>query len=148
MTIPEQETPEENGVPLLYHISFDRLAELGRSAVEVLAARRPASSPSLLKRNSDLDDPQELVEEIAKYGPEEQDFIRSDMPIQEMVFRILLGLRNEPTPLRDLHRELTERWSTPIRPITITEPGLRRILDTDTYYGFAQEGVAPAQTSS
>jgi hypothetical protein len=61
------------------------------------------------------------------------------MPIQEIVFRILLARRNQPTKLHDLHYELTEKWATPIRPINVTEVGLRRILDRDTYYGFAQE---------
>jgi hypothetical protein len=60
------------------------------------------------------------------------------MPIQEIVFRILLSRRNAPTPLHELHYELTERWATPMRPINISEAGLGRILDADTYYGFAQ----------
>ena len=41
--------------------------------------------------------------------------------------------------LTDLHYELTERWATPIRPIVITEERLLRILDNDTYYGFARK---------
>jgi hypothetical protein len=38
--------------------------------------------------------------------------------------------------LRELHYELTERWSSPIRPITVTVSGLARILDSDVFYGF------------
>ena len=83
-----------------------------------------------------MDNPAELVDEIAEYSVKDADYIRSGMPLQEIVFRILLGRRNEPTPLRDLHYELTERWSTPMRPINITEEGLERILDGDTFYGF------------
>ena len=142
MTIPDAEvSPEERNSPL-YYVSFERIKELSRSAVGVLAARRTPSSPSRLKPDNELDDPQELVDEIAEYSVTEQDFIRSDMPIQEIVFRILLGRRNEPTSLRDLHYEVTEKWSTPIRPINVTEYGLGRILDADTYYGFAQKDEA------
>ena len=97
---------------------------------------RGRSAPPHLKQDSELDNPAELVEEIAEYSVKEPDYIRSGMPLQEIVFRILLGRRNEPTPLRDLHYELTERWSTPMRPINITEEGLKRILDGDTFYGF------------
>ena len=141
MTMPESEISPENGRSPLYHISFERISALGRSPVYVLAERRGPSAPSRLKPDSELDNPDELVKEIAEYGPQEPDYIRSDMPLQEIVFRILLARRNEPTSLRDLHFELTEKWSTPIRPINITEKGLERILNSDTYYGFeSQDG--------
>ncbi len=120
----------------LYCISFEKLTALGRSAVTVLAARRGPDSPSRVQEDFTLDNPQELVEEIAEFGAQEEGFIRENMPVQEIVFRILLGRRNEPTPLGMLHHELTETWSTPTRPINLTEAGLARILDGDTYYGF------------
>ena len=66
-------------------------------------------------------------------------FIRSDMPVQEIVFRTLLARNNRPMSLTDLHYELTEKWATPVRPIVITEERLLRILDKDTYYGFARK---------
>jgi hypothetical protein len=139
MTIRAPEPSPESGDSPLYYISFERLAELHRSAVAVLADRRGPSSPSRLKPDNELSDPQALVEEIAEHDAKEQDFIHPSMPIQEMVFRILLARRNQPTRLHDLHYELTEKWATPIRPINVTEVGLRRILDSDTYYGFAQD---------
>ena len=139
MTTPETKLSPESSESPLYYISFERLAELNRSAIAMLAARRGPSAPSRLKADHELDDPQELVAEIAEYGAHDQDFIRHDMPLQEIVFRILLARRNQPTALRDLHYELTERWATPIRPINVTERGLRRILDDDTYYGFSQQ---------
>lgn len=139
MTTPEADLSPDRTESPLYYISFERLAELNRSAIAILAARRGPSAPSRLKPDNELKDPQELVEEIAEHSAREQDFIRPDMPLQEMVFRVLLARRNQPTALRDLHYELTEKWSTPIRPINVTESGLRRILESDTYYGFAQK---------
>ena len=136
MTMPDSDLSPQNGNSPQYFISFERLTRLGRSPVHVLASRRGPSAPSRLKPDNELDNPTELVEEIAEYCVKEPDYIRSGMPLQEIVFRILLGRRNEPTPLRDLHYELTERWSTPMRPINITEEGLERILDSDTFYGF------------
>lgn len=142
MTVPVPETPQELEETPVYCISFDRLTELNRSAVAVLAARRGPSCPSRLKPDHELNDPQELVEEIAQYSATEDGFIEPDMPIQEIVFRVLLSRKNQPTSLLDLHYELTERWATPIRPINVSASNLRRILDSDTYYGFARQ-VAP-----
>ena len=144
MTIPvkktarrAEKTPQAEESPM-YHVSFERLAQLKRSAVQLIAARRPPSCPSRGSPDHELSDPQELVREVAYYCADEEGFIRSELPVQEMIFRVLLTRSNEPTALRDLHYEVTERWSTPIRPINLTEKGLGRILDADTYYGFSK----------
>ena len=143
MTSPKARTdnPEEEVVevpePLLINISFTRLAELKRSAIMLLAARRPPTCPSFDLPDTELTDPQKLVNEIADHYEDSEEFITSAMTIQEILFRTLLTRRNAPTLLSDLHYELTERWSTPVRPINVTEDGLRTILKSDTYYGFA-----------
>ena len=142
MTVQNPETPMQEEEAPLYNISFDRLDELNRSAITLLAARRAPMSPSMMKEDHELDDPRELMEEIAKYAGDEDEFIQSSMPIQEIVFRMLLLRRNEPTSLADLHHELTERWATPVRPINVTLQNLERILDSDTYYGFERKEEA------
>jgi hypothetical protein len=136
MTMPDSDLSPQNGNSPKYFISFERLTQLGRSPIHVLASRRGPSAPSRLKPDNELDNPEELVEEIAEFSVKEPDYIHSGLPLQEIVFRILLGRRNQPTSLQDLHYELTERWSTPMRPINITEEGLERILDGDRFYGF------------
>ena len=156
MTTPEREdalpviTPEtgENGPdenipepePPKYYISFRRLEELKRSPLVLVAARRVADCPSMMTPIEELTDPQALVDEIAEYHETDGDFIKTDMPLMEIVFRILLSTKNQPTSLLDLHYELTERWATPIRPINISEEGLQKILDGDNYYGFGKWG--------
>ncbi len=143
MTSPKAQTdnPEEEIVvvpePLLFNISFARLAGLKRSAIMLVAARRVPTCPSLDLPDSELTDPQKLVNEIADHFEDSDGFITSEMTIQEILFRTLLSRRNAPTLLSDLHYELTERWSTPVRPINITEGGLRIVLQSDNYYGFA-----------
>ncbi len=143
MTSPEAQTenPEEEVVevpePLLFNISFARLAELNRSAIMLVAARRVPTCPSLDLPDIELTDPQKLVNEIADHFEDSDGFITSEMTIQEILFRTLLSRRNAPTLLSDLHYELTERWSTPVRPINVTEDGLRIIMQSDNYYGFA-----------
>ena len=39
--------------------------------------------------------------------------------------------------LGEIHRELTQRWGNTLRPISIDQDRLRRVLNADTYYGFA-----------
>lgn len=138
MTIPDPETAEKTLETVLYYISFERIEQLNRSAVAILAARRGPSCPSLLQPEHELTDPMELVVEIAKYCSDEPGFVRHDMPIQEMVFRMLLLRGNKPTPLKELHYDLTEKWSSPTRPISITQENLNRVLSSDTFYGFSQ----------
>ena len=129
---PEQENP-------MFLISVDRLAKLERSPVHMVAGRLASTSPSKSKPINELGDVKGLIREIAQNYKNDPDFIRSDMPVQEIIFRTLLARSNRPMSLSDLHYELTERWATPIRPIVITEERLLRILDTDTYYGFARK---------
>ena len=129
---PENESP-------LFLISADRLKYLERSPVHLIAGRLTAESPSKSKSIAEMGDVKVLIREISQNYKNDSNFIRSDMPMQEIVFRTLLARNNRPMSLTDLHYELTERWATPIRPIVITEERLLRILDNDTYYGFARK---------
>ncbi|MBL16045.1 MAG: hypothetical protein CL767_02500 [Chloroflexi bacterium] len=129
---PEIENP-------LFLISVDRLAKLERSPVHLVAGRLASTSPSKSKPMNELGDVKGLIREISQNYKNDSSFIRSDMPVQEIVFRTLLARNNRPMSLVDLHYELTEKWATPIRPIVITEERLLRILDNDTYYGFARK---------
>ena len=138
MTIPDAEIAEGKLEPVLYYISFERIEQLNRSAVAIVAARRGTSCPSLLQPDHELTDPKKLVGEIAKYCSDEPGFVRHDMPIQEMVFRMLLLRGNKPTLLEELHSDLTEKWASPTRPISITQENLNRVLASDTFYGFSQ----------
>ena len=129
---PENESP-------LFLISADRLKYLERSPVHLIAGRLTAESPSKSKSIAEMGNVKVLIREISQNYKNDSNFIRSDMSLQEIMFRTLLARNNRPMSLTDLHYELTERWATPIRPIVITEERLLRILDTDTYYGFARK---------
>ncbi|CAI8004480.1 hypothetical protein GBAR_LOCUS3937 [Geodia barretti] len=95
-------------------------------------------SPSLLVEDQTLNSIQELLDEIAEFSAQDEDFINSNMPIQEIVFRTMLLRGNKPILLSELHHEITERWATPVRPINVSLKNLERVLDSDNYYGFAQ----------
>lgn len=121
---------------LEYRVSLDRLAELNRSAAPLLVARLTGACPSYGKPASEADDPVALLAEIRANCADDPDYIRQSLPLQEIVFRTLLLADDQTLTLRELHYELTERWSSPIRPITVTVSGLARILDSDEFYGF------------
>ena len=140
MTIAGPETagaPEENTQGSgRYHVSLSRLAQLNRSAAHLIAARLTPACPSHGQPTNGLD-PMTLIREIQEFHADTGDFIRADMPIQEIVFRTLLSRGNAPMALSELHRELADRWNSALRPISIDEERLRRVLNADTYYGFA-----------
>ena len=128
--------PEERPViRRRYHISLSRLEQLNRSAVHLLSTRLTKACPSHGLPANDLE-PTALIREIRDFHGDTEDFIRADMPIQEILFRTLLARGNESLSLGELHRELTERWSSALRPISIDQERLLRVLEADSYYGF------------
>ena len=120
-----------------YRFSLERLEELNRSPIPLLLARLNTTCPSFGKIPAEIADPSDLVKEIRAHCAGDTEFIQSAMPLQEIVFRTLLLRGEEPMALSELHAELTEKWSTPIRPITLTVSGLARVLESDVFYGFA-----------
>ena len=144
MTTPEQEAEElveelaEKENPM-FLVSVERLDKLERSPLHLVARRLASTSPSKDKPMGEMGDVKGLIREISQNYKNDANFIRSDMPVQEIIFRTLLARGNRPMSLTDLHYELTERWASPIRPIVITEERLLRVLDNDTYYGFARK---------
>ena len=141
MTIPGQETSgasEENTAgSVRYHISLPRLQQLNRSAVHLIANLLTEACPSHGQPVAGLD-PETLIREIREFHADTGDFIRPEMPIQEILFRTLMAQGNEPMSLGQLHRDLNGRWSSPVRPISIDLERLRRVLNADDYYGFAE----------
>ncbi len=120
-----------------YRFSLERLEELNRSPIPLLLARLTTACPSFGKTPAEIADPSDLVKEIRANCAGDTEFIQPAMPLQEIVFRTLLLRGEEPMPLSELHAELTEKWSTPIRPITLTVAGLGRVMESDVFYGFA-----------
>ena len=117
-------------------ISFSRMRQLNRSAVTLLSERLQPDCPSYNKPISELPTPEKLVTEITANCKADQTYINSDMPIKEMIFRILLTSKNKPRTISNIHKVLTATWSTPIKPITLSQLSLAKVLESDTYYGF------------
>ena len=145
MTLARQESsgaPEEPAAAAgsgRYHISLERLERLGRSAAHIIADRLSEACPSYPRKDSPGRlDAMTLIREIREFHDDVPGYIRGDLPVQEIVFRMLLTRGNEATHLSELHQELTGRWSSPLRPIGIDEARLRQVLAADRYYGFEE----------
>ena len=121
----------------MFQISLARLDQLQRSPVHLIASRLTEACPSYGTPAHELN-PVDLIREIQEFQADSHDFIRYDMPIKEIAFRTLLARGNEPMSLNEIHGELTVRWSNALRPISIELPLLGRVLEADTYYGFAR----------
>ncbi len=134
---PGGQTEENTVGDELYHISLFRLDQLNRSAVHLIAGRLTQECPSYGTPTHGAN-PGDLIREIQEFHSGADDFIRYDMPIKEIAFRTLLTRGNEPMTLSALHRELTGHWSNALRPISIEVSLLGRVLESDTYYGFAR----------
>ncbi len=141
MTIPEElETAEAEAAPVqenpYYVIDPERTIELNRSLDLLLLSRRCPSCKARLGGQPQKAPVAEQIKEIAKCCADQEGFIRPEMPMQEIVFRTLLATGNEPVSLEHLHHLITDELYTPINPRSIPLKGLKRVLDTDTYYGF------------
>ena len=140
MTTPEDvDTKEPGSTPEVsprYIIDPSRAKELDRSLPAMLLGRRCSSCKARLEVKPGLPSEKEQIREIVKCCAKEEGFIRPDMPMQEIAFRSLLAKGNKAETLEQLHYLVTDRWCTPSNPRNITVDGLRRVLDSDEYYGF------------
>lgn len=122
-----------------YWIDPARLEELRRSMEVLLATRRCSTC---LEEEPDIASPPPADEQIAhilECCAEDESFIRPGMPVQEILFRMILAAGNKPVPVGQLHHQLTEQWATPGNLMNVSVEGLSRVLENDDYYGFRRQ---------
>ena len=132
-----KELPEgyEEFLGVKYFMDPKIIEERGRSVEALVLARVPEKRRSAAKALPTL---KSQIREIAKTDAKESGFLEPAMPIRELAFRLILKNGNKPMPLNDLHWALTEDWAHPTHPMAISVYALKRIMDSDTYYGFQQ----------
>ena len=150
MTIPEDTTTQEPETEVaeetyyLIDVSDNRPAT--RSLPGMLLTRRCPTCRARLEESGDLPSPEVQIQEIAQDCSNEDGFIRPEMPMQEIMFRAILAGSNQPISLTNLHGLITDRWYTPTNARSISIESLKRVLDTDTYYGFQQVSGADQES--
>ena len=150
MTTPGDVEPHETESSVqegsYYIIDPARGRDLNRSLVAMFLERRCPSCQARLKDNMEEPTEEEHIKEITECCSTQEGFIRPDMPMQEIIFRSVLSEGNQPISLERLHYLVTDRWYTPNNPRNISISGLKRVLDSDMYYGFSE--VSRATTES
>jgi len=127
-----------------YVIDLERCRLLRRSPEQMLLQRRCPACRARLEEASKPRRPETHIRDIARCCSRKEDFITPDMPLLEIVYRTLLAAGNKPVRLRELHHRVTQEWATPSNPKNVSLEDLRRILDSDTYYGFAAISQEPS----
>ena len=135
---PSSPSPEEEEKDPSYVIDVTKEAEESRALGVLLLSHRCPSCKEGLGNIKKTPPNQEQISKIAKCCSRKEGFIRPQMPIQEIIFRIILSDGNKPTKLSHLLSLLTEEWATPMNPKSIDGEGLRKILASDNYYGFRE----------
>ena len=126
-----------------YWVDPARFDELSRSMEVLLLTRRCRSCLAQEVNSAQPPSADEQIKHIVGCCAQDDSFIRPGMPLQEIVFRLILAGGNAPVNLTSLHYRLTEEWSTPGNPMNISAGGLKRVLDSDDFYGFRE--LAPAE---
>ena len=144
--VKEAEPPPEPEEESYYVIDLDKASEHKRSLATLLSSRRCDSCKTRLESSGEVVSAEEHFKAISECCATQEEFIRPEMPIQEIVFRTILSHGNKPVSLEKLHEDVTERWYTPLNPRSISPVGLKRVLERDAYYGFKEVLMAKAQS--
>lgn len=118
-------------VRLRYFIDLDWYQQQERSFATLAASRLCPTSRKKEKTKSEA----ALLRTIKQCCSKRDGFITPNMPLLEMIFRLLLANGNQPLELGQMHEQL-QKWlgdTSNARDLSI--PKLRRILEGDRYYG-------------
>ena len=148
-TEQEEAAAEEEAAYLRasFRIDQERLAARGRSFQLLLHHRRCASCWGSMVQRADGGREiraSEHLRRIAKHCSTVVDFIHSEMPLMEAVFRLLLANSTKPMTVEEIYRGLGEKWVDPVNPRIPTPEGVYWTLSRDTFYGISQ--IAPEES--
>jgi hypothetical protein len=136
MTTQEPEsTPEKEAT---YVIDADRVREFQRSPRAIFLSRRCADCQERLEGKWAETPEAAQIKDIVECCSTKEDYIRPDMPMQEIIFREILAAGNKPLRLDHLHYLVTDKWYTPTNPRNISALSLKKVLDSDVHYGFVE----------
>jgi hypothetical protein len=118
-------------IQLRYFIDLDWYQEQERSFATLASSRLCPTSRKKEKTKSEA----ALLRTIRQCCSKRDGFITPNMPLLEMIFRLLLANGNQPLDLGQMQEQL-QKWlgdSSNARDLSV--PKLKRILSNDKYYG-------------
>ena len=124
-----------------YILMPDLISEQGRSAA-VLALHRRCSRcwATLYQEENGLEahsfaDHRERIRECCSM---QRDYTTAEMPILEVVFRLMLAAEEDGLRLDELHNEVTNRRLTYGIPWSLPTQSLRQMIVNEHYYGIRE----------
>ena len=81
----------------------------------------------------------EIITNIQDCCAKEPEFINSELPILESVFRLFLANGNQPLSLEEIENQLGEKRRGDIYRTSVNS--LPRLFSSDQYYGFRQAEI-------
>ena len=116
------------------NISVKNFESKGISIKAFVLDRIKSKLPDNLVIGKTKKDNHSFFEIIASKCQKEKEFLNSELPILELIFRILLLRKNNPTKMKELYRVISEELATPYRPMTISMVQLISQISRDNYY--------------
>ena len=125
--------------PPRYHIDR-KAADAGGRALAVLVAGRRC----YMCRQGDVEEPsasqdmQPYARCIAEHCGQMPDYLPSDTPLKEAIFRVILAGENEPMAAEEISQVLLERWAMTPFPRDISPRVIGRLMDHSESYCIAR----------
>ena len=116
------------------NISVKNFESKGLSIKAFVLDRIKSKLPDNLVIGKTKKDNHSFFEIIASKCQKEKEFLNSELPILELIFRILLLRKNNPTKMKELYRVISDELATPYRPMTISMVQLISQISRDNYY--------------
>ena len=116
------------------NISVESFESKGLSIKAFILDRIKSKLPDNLVIGKTKKDNHSFFEIIASKCQKEKEFLNSELPILELIFRILLLRKNNPTKMKELYRVISDELATPYRPMTISMVQLISQISRDNYY--------------
>ena len=110
-----------------------------RSLASLIASRRcyacrqaddeapPASSPA-----------DQYLESIVEHCSQAHDYLPSDTPLKEAVFRVILSGGNQPMAPEEINEILAEKWASAVYHRDVSPRVLRRLLSRSEFYSITR----------
>jgi hypothetical protein len=139
MTIEQDIDIAEAG--LRYFIDLGWYQQQERSFATLATSRLCPTSRKKEKTKSEA----ALLRTIKQCCSKRDGYITPNMPLLEMVFRLLLANGNEPLELGQMQEQLQKWLGDTNNSRDLSIPKLKRILDNDRYYGLRPAPVTEAE---
>ncbi len=136
--VAKQDRPAHD-ISKAYYVVDPKMAEAQqRDMSALLLSRRCPDCVDRVLNEKKPPTVRKQIRDMSRCCAQKEDFISPNLPLKEIVFRLLLANSNKATSLQDLHWDVTEEWAAPTHPMNLSMEVMKRILDSDNFYCFKE----------